>query len=100
LTYDQKNELRRTEILTYRRKNSSTPPSHPNNPLPSAENVVPPPPPSVREFPPKTIPTYVIQLNIDVTTMFGKLNMTVPVTEMCKIPFHKKGNFEDIIGAN
>jgi hypothetical protein len=27
-----------------------------------------------------------IQLNIDVSTMVGKMNMTVLVTEMCKIP--------------
>jgi hypothetical protein len=49
--------------------------------------VVPPLPPPVHEFLPKPTPTEnKIQLNIDVATMFGKLNMMVPVTEMCKIP--------------
>jgi hypothetical protein len=45
LTDDQKKELRRREILTYRRKNASAPPSQPDTPLPSAEKVAPPPPP-------------------------------------------------------
>jgi hypothetical protein len=39
---------------------------------------------------PKPTPTDDIQLNIDVASMFGKLNMTVPVTEICKIPFVKR----------
>jgi hypothetical protein len=39
---------------------------------------------------PKPTPTDDIQLNIDVASMFGKLNMTVPVTEMCKIPSVKR----------
>jgi hypothetical protein len=82
LTDDQKKELRRREILTYtRRKNASAPPSQPDTPLPSAEKVAPPPPPPVCELLPKPTPTDDIQLNIDVASMFGKLNMTVPVTE-------------------
>jgi hypothetical protein len=39
---------------------------------------------------PKPTPADDIQLNIDVASMFGKLNMTVPVTEMCKIPSVKR----------
>jgi hypothetical protein len=97
LTDDQKKELRRREILTYKRKNSSAPPSQTNTLLPSAEKVAPPP---VCEFLPKLTPTDDIQLNIYVANMFGKLNMAFPVTEMCKIPFVKKGNFEYITGAN
>jgi len=85
LTDDQKNELRR-EILTYRRKNASTPSSQPNTPLPSVEKLAPPPPPLVCELLPKPTPTDDIHLNIDVANMFGKLNMMVPVKDMCKIP--------------
>jgi hypothetical protein len=48
------------------------------------------PPPLVCELLPKPTPTDDIQLNIDVASMFGKLNMTVPVTEMCKIPSIKR----------
>jgi hypothetical protein len=44
----------------------------------------------VCEFIPKPTPTHDIQLNIDVGSMLGKLNMTVPVTEMCKIPSMKR----------
>jgi len=86
LTEDQPKELRKREYLTYTRRNkASTPPSQPATPPPSIEKVVPPPPP-VHEFLPKPIPTNEIQFNIDVATIFGKLNMTVPVREMCKIP--------------
>jgi hypothetical protein len=81
--------------LTYTGRNkASTPPSHPNTPLPSAEKVAPPPPPPVHELFPKPTPTDEIQLNIDVASMFGKLNMTVPVTEMFKIPFVKREIFK------
>jgi hypothetical protein len=52
--------------------------------------VAPPPPLLVCEFLPKTTPTNDIQLNIDVATMFGKLNMTIPMAEMCKIPSVKR----------
>jgi hypothetical protein len=53
--------------------------------------VVPPPPPLVSEFPPKpNSKEEEIQLNIDMSTMFGKLNMRVHVTEMCKIPSKKR----------
>ena len=52
--------------------------------------MAPPPPPSVCEFLPKPTPTYDIQLNIDVASMFRKMNMMVPVTKMCKIPSIKR----------
>jgi hypothetical protein len=71
-------------------KNRSTPPSQPNTPLPSADKVAPPPPSPVCDLIHEPNPTYDIQLNIDVANMFGKLNMTVPVIEMCKIPFVKR----------
>jgi hypothetical protein len=73
--------------LTYTRRNkTSAPPSQPTTPPPSTEKVVPPPPPPVHELLPKPTPIDEIQLNIEVAAMFGKLNITVPVTEMCKIP--------------
>jgi hypothetical protein len=100
LTDDQRKELRRREILTYRRKNSPTPSSQPDTPLPPAEKVAPPPPPPVCELLPKTTPTVDIQLNIDVANMFGKLNMTVPMTEMCKITSIKREVFENITCGN
>jgi hypothetical protein len=87
LTDNQRKELRKREYLTYTRRNkASAPPSQPTTPPPSTEKVVPPLPPPVHELLPKPTPTDEIQLNIDIATMFGKLNMTVPVTEMCKIP--------------
>ena len=90
-TNDQKKGLRRRENLTYTRRNkSSAPPSQPDTPLPLVENVAPPPPPLVCELLPKPTPADDIQLNIDVASMFGKLNMTVPMTEMCKIPSVKR----------
>jgi hypothetical protein len=52
--------------------------------------VAPPPPLLVCEFLPKPTPTYNIQLNIDVASMFGKMNMTIPITYMCKIPSVKR----------
>jgi hypothetical protein len=86
--------------LTYARRNkASVPPQQPSTPLqpevevplPSTERVVPPLPPPVHELLPKPTSTEEeIQLNIDVSAMFGKLNMTVPVTEMCKIPSVRK----------
>jgi hypothetical protein len=89
LTDDQRKELRKREFLTYTRRNkASVPPSQPSAPPhpeetappPSTEKVVPPLPPPVHELLPKPTPTKdEIQLNIDVATMFGKLNMTVPV---------------------
>jgi hypothetical protein len=91
LTDDMKKELKRREILTYTRRNkASSPPSYPNTPLPSAEKVYPPPPPLVCEFLHKPTPTDGIQLNIYVATMFGKMNIRVLVTNICKIPFVKK----------
>jgi hypothetical protein len=59
--------------------------------------VVPPLPPPVHEFIPKPTPTYEIQFNIDVATMFGKLNMTVPVTK-CAKSLCKEGSLEVITG--
>jgi hypothetical protein len=52
--------------------------------------VAPPPLPTICELLPKTTPTEEIQLNIGVASMFGKLNMMVPVTEMCNIPSVKR----------
>jgi sialic acid synthase SpsE len=49
--------------------------------------VAPPPPPLIRELLQKPMQeNKEIQLNIDVPTMVGKMNMIVRVTEMCKIP--------------
>jgi hypothetical protein len=91
LTDDQRKELRKREYLTCTRINkSSSPPSQPAIPPPSIEKVVPPPPPPVHELLPKPAPTYDIQLNIDVTSMFGKLNMIVPMIEMCNIPYVRR----------
>jgi hypothetical protein len=50
----------------------------------------PPPPSLICEFLPKPTPTNNIQSNIDVASMFGKLNMTIPMIEMCKIPSLKR----------
>jgi hypothetical protein len=64
-------------------------PSQPRKEAPPqpAEKVVPPPPPPVRDLLPRpTQEDEEIQLNIDVPTMIGKMNMSVPVVEMCKIP--------------
>jgi hypothetical protein len=74
--------------LTYTRINkASSPPSQPTTSPPSIEKVVPPLPPPVHELLPNPTPIEdEIQLNIDIVTMFGKLNMMVHVTEMCKIP--------------
>ena len=86
LTDDQKKELRRREYLNYTRINKNAfPPSQHDTPLPSTEKVAPPPPPLVHEFLPEPAPTDEIELNIDVATMFGNMNMMVPVTEMCNI---------------
>jgi hypothetical protein len=51
--------------------------------------VEPPPPPLIRELIPKTTLADEIQLNIYVASMFRKLNIMVPMTEMCKIPSMK-----------
>jgi len=56
--------------------------------------VSPPPPPTICELLPKPSPTDGIQLNVDVGSMFGKLNMMVPVTEMCNIPSVKRKIFK------
>jgi len=60
--------------------------SQPDTLLPSTKKVAPPLPPLVYEFLPKSTPKNDIQLNIDVASRFGKLNMMVLVTEMCNIP--------------
>jgi hypothetical protein len=97
LTDNQRKELRKREYLTYNRRNkASSPPSQPTTPPPSTEKVVPPLPPAVHELLPKPTPADEIQLNINVAAMFGKLNMTVSVTEKCKIPFCKEGSLEVI----
>jgi hypothetical protein len=85
LTDDQRKDLKRREILVYKRKNASAPSSQPNAPLPPAKKVAPRPPLPVCELLPKPTPADDVQLNIDVANMFGKLNMTVPVTEMCNV---------------
>jgi hypothetical protein len=104
LTEDQRKELKKREILTYARRNKihfpppqtsvhpppeKQAPSQPRKEAPSqpTEKVIPPPPPLVHDLLPK--PTQVdeeIQLNIDIPTMIGKMNMSVPMVEMCKIP--------------
>jgi hypothetical protein len=83
LTDDQKKELRRREYLNYTRRNKySSPPSKPDTPLPLEEKVDSPPPPLIHDFLPKPTSANKIQLNIDVASMFGKLNMMVPIIEM------------------
>jgi hypothetical protein len=93
---DQRKELRKREYLTYTRRNKSLAPlSQPTASPQSIEKVVPPLPPPVHELLPNLNPTKdEIQLNIDVATMFGKLNMTVPVIEMCKIPSMRREIFK------
>jgi hypothetical protein len=49
LTYDQKKELKRREILNYIRKNALVPPLQPYT-LPTIEKVPPPPPTPVCEL--------------------------------------------------
>jgi hypothetical protein len=81
--------------LTYTRRNKvPVPPLQPSTllhlettvPSTSTEKVVSPLPPLVHEFLLKPTPTKnEILLNIDVASMFGKMNMNVPVPEMCKI---------------
>jgi hypothetical protein len=108
LTDDQRKELRKREFLTYTRRNKSlVPPSQPSPPphpeattlSPSIEKVISPLPPSIHELLPNPTEDE-IQLNIDVATMFGKLNKMVPVSEMCKNNFGEEGNLEVIIGTN
>jgi len=100
LTEDQRKELRKKEVLTYARRNKASVPllqlSTPLHlevevPLPSTKKVVPPPSPPIRELLPKPTSTKEeIQLNIDMSAMFGKLNIIVLVIEMCKIPSVRK----------
>jgi hypothetical protein len=68
------------------RNKALAPPSQLTAPPPSTEKVVLPLPPPVHELLPKLAPTDEIQLNTNVAAMFGKLNMTITVTEMCKTP--------------
>jgi hypothetical protein len=105
LTEDKRKELKKREILTYARRNKIPIPqtsekqtsSQPTKQAPSqptkdtapepTKKVAPLPLPLVGEFLPKpTKADEEIQMNIDVSTMVGKMNMTVPVTKMCKIP--------------
>jgi hypothetical protein len=81
--------------MTYTRRNiASSSPSNHDTPLSLTKNLAPPPPPPICELLPKTTPTYDFQLNIDVAIMFGKLNMMVLVTGMCKIPSMKREVFK------
>jgi hypothetical protein len=100
LTDDQRKELRKREFLAYTRRNkASIPSSQPStlpqpgeiSPPPSTKKVVPPLSPLVHEL--LLNPTSTkdeIQLNIYVVSMFGKLNMMVPITNMCKIPYVRR----------
>jgi hypothetical protein len=98
LTEYQRKELKKSEILTYARRNKIPifPPQtsekktsyqptkqasvQPKKTAPQpTKKVVPPPPPPVQELLPKPTQEKEIQLNIDVLAMVGKMNMTVPV---------------------
>jgi hypothetical protein len=78
--------------LTYARRNrvlvpppsAKVPPSQENKDPPQPiKEVRPPPSPLIHNFLPKPMPTNEeIQLNIDVSIMMGKMNMSVPVVEM------------------
>jgi hypothetical protein len=96
LDENTKNELRKKEILTYARRNKAPvppppapvpPPQAKEAPPQPTKEVPPPPPPSMHDLLPKPMPTNEeLRLNIDVSAMIGKMNMSVPVVEMCKIP--------------
>jgi hypothetical protein len=81
-----KERLRREQILAYSREGKMLvePPLSPK--------IVPPPPPQpVHDLPLQLEPTIEdFHLNIDVTNMMEKMNMVVPLTEICKIPFVRK----------
>jgi hypothetical protein len=83
---DLKDKLRKKEILTYsRRKKVQAPPP------PTTKEVHPPPPPPVHDLLPQPAPSdEELHLNIDVSPMMGKMNMSVPMVEMCKIPYVTK----------
>jgi hypothetical protein len=96
--------LKKREILTYAKRNKTLvpPPQTLVHPPPQkqassqrrkeathqiAKKVTPSLPPPVHDLLPK--PTQIdkeIQLNIHVPAMIGKMNMSLPVVEMCKIP--------------
>jgi hypothetical protein len=60
-------------------------------PPPTKKEVPPPPPLLVHDLLPQPTPTNKdLRLNIDVPSMIGKMNMSVPVVEMCKIPFVRR----------
>jgi hypothetical protein len=104
---DLKDKLRKNEILTYTRRNK-VPLMSPkmakkdvpqttlakkdiSPPPPTSREVPPPPPPLVRELLPQPTPTNEeLCLNIDVSSMMGKMNMSVPVVEICKIPYVRR----------
>jgi hypothetical protein len=72
--------------LTYSRRNKV-----PSSPSPTTKEVPPPPPPPVHDLLPQPVPTNEdLHLNIDVPSMIGKMNMVVPMVEMCKIPSVRK----------
>jgi hypothetical protein len=93
LDENTENEMRKKEILTYARRNKAQvpPPQAKEAPPQPMKEVSPPPPPSVHDYLPKPTPTdEELQLNIDVSAMMGKMNMSVPLIEMCKIPSIKR----------
>jgi hypothetical protein len=89
---DQREELRKRDFLAYTGRNKASIPSSQLFALPQLGETASPPfkkkvvprlPLLVHEFLPKPTPTKdEIQLNIDVATMSGKLNMRVLVTKM------------------
>jgi hypothetical protein len=98
-----KDNLRKKEILTYTRRNKVSGPSpqaakndvpqtNPSKkgipPPPLATMEVPqPPPPPVHEFLPQpALINEEIRMTIDVPGMMGKMNMSVHMVDMCKIP--------------
>jgi hypothetical protein len=93
LDENTKNELRKKEILACARRNRVPvpPPSTLIPPLQAKEDppqlvqeVPPPPPPSMHNLLLNPVPTNEeIQLNIDMTTMTRKINILVPIVDMC-----------------
>jgi hypothetical protein len=81
-----KEKLSKRDILTYFRRNKVLAPP----PLATKE-FHPPPPPLVHDLPLQPIlENEDLYLNIDIPSMIGKMNMVVPMFEMCKIPSVRK----------
>jgi hypothetical protein len=77
-----KERLRRREFLTYSRRNKA-----PKTSVRVANTVPPPPPPLVEALLPQPVQKKEdIELSVDFQSMVGKMNMVVPMVEMCKIP--------------